>query len=140
MSTESKPHKHCKEMAQYAQDAAETDRPWERWEYYRESSCQWVSLRRHPSWYLASQYRRKPRTININGFEVPEPAREPLKHGQAYYIPIIANMFDKPDPYMQFIWTGTPIDYSWLARGLIHLPKEAAAIHTKALLSFTSNE
>jgi hypothetical protein len=27
------PHKHAKLMALYAEDAAETDKPWERWEY-----------------------------------------------------------------------------------------------------------
>jgi hypothetical protein len=135
-----KPHKHCKEMAQYAQDAAETDKPWERWEYYSNRGRGWVSLDISPVWCELVEYRRKPRTININGFDVPEPVREPLKHGQEYYIPIIADFFSNPNPYAQFIWTGTPIDNSWLARGLIHLPKEAAAIHTKALLSFTSNE
>jgi hypothetical protein len=120
-------------MAQYAQDAMETDRPWERWEYYNESSRQWCSLRRHPSWYLASQYRRKPRTININGFDVPEPAREPLERGQQYYAP---NITGCAQIWMGCTWEGNHVDKCWLARGLIHLTKEAASIHSKALLSF----
>jgi hypothetical protein len=29
----------------------------------------------HPHWISNVDYRRKPRTININGIEVPEPVR-----------------------------------------------------------------
>lgn len=130
-------HKHAELMAQYAQDAAETDKPWERWERYHDFAGKWVSLTGNPSWYNDAQYRRKPKVILINGFDVPEPVREPLNQGQAYYIPIIANSFNSPNPYAQFMWTGTSIDNHWLSRGLIHLTKEAATLHAEALLSFT---
>ena len=30
-------HKHAELMMQYAQDAMETDKPWERWQYQTES-------------------------------------------------------------------------------------------------------
>jgi hypothetical protein len=130
-------HKHAELMAQYAQDALETDRPWERWEYCDEFDSSWEPLTTNPKWFTDFQYRRKPKVIIINGFEVPEPVREPLKHGQEYYIPIIADLFGESKPYAQFIWTGTRIENSLLSRGLIHLPKEAAAIHARAILSFT---
>lgn len=63
-------HVHAKLMAQYAQDATETDKPWERWEYKRPNTEEWMSLLyTHPSWFEHYEYRRKPQAININGLE-----------------------------------------------------------------------
>ena len=67
-------HKHAALMAQYAQDAAETDRPWERWQVYIMGG--WRNWDIPFTFYPESEYRRKPRTININGYEVPEPVRK----------------------------------------------------------------
>ncbi len=63
-------HKHAELMALYAQDAMETDKPWERWEL-RGGSTEWIACVENPEWETAIQYRRKPRTININGHAVP---------------------------------------------------------------------
>lgn len=126
-------HKHAELMAQYAQDAAETDKPWERWERYHDFAGKWVSLTGNPSWYNAAQYRRKPKVILINGFEVPEPVREPLKHETVYFTPSITRV-NGADCHT---WDGGKYDNSWLSRGLIHLTKEAATLHAEALLSFT---
>lgn len=52
-------HKHAQLMALYAKDAAETDRPWERWEC-RSRTVNWISMVAHPSWGLDSEFRRKP--------------------------------------------------------------------------------
>jgi hypothetical protein len=54
-------HIHAAAMLQYAQDAAETDKPWERWEF---NSCKdkadlWQPLHRHASWCPEHGYRRK---------------------------------------------------------------------------------
>ncbi len=120
-------------MLAYAQDAMESEKPWERWEYYCFIKGKWVPIHKSPLWDDGTEYRRKPRTININGFEVPEPVREPLEYRQDYYMPSIA--FDPGTDH--HTWRGDKYDDEWLARGLIHLTKEAAETHAKALLSFT---
>ena len=64
-------HIHAAAMAEYAKDAAETDKPWERWEF----SCgnrDYRSLQSQPLWVADFRYRRKPKVILINGHEVPE--------------------------------------------------------------------
>lgn len=66
MST--KAHPHAESMKLYAEDAAETDKPWERWEFRRPGSKRgncWVSFtglgdQPHPSWSDGCEYRRKP--------------------------------------------------------------------------------
>lgn len=129
-----KPHVHAENMALYAQDAAETDTPWERWENNHPSDhCGWKMCVDHPGWSPRAQYRRKPRTISINGIDVPEPVREPLENGQRCFIPEIGGML----LYSLTEWDGGGIDYRLLERGMIHLTKEAAIAHAKALLSFT---
>lgn len=127
-------HKHAELMAQYAQDAMETDKPWERWEYLAIAcSNTWRKCEGQPAWHFTMKYRRKPRTININGFEVPEPVRELLKDGAEYYIPSLKSS----GGHDCHNWHGDDYDNLWLAKGLIHLTKEAAQTHAKALLSFT---
>lgn len=126
-------HIHADLMLQYAQDAMTTDKPWELWEFKNSASCIWSSLAEHPSWYENLDYRRKPRTININGFDVPEPVREPLEIDEVYYTFNLSTSNIAGDT----VWDGRSFDLLNLKRGLIHLTKEAAELHAKALLSFT---
>ena len=63
-----KAHPHAANMMLYAQDAAETDVPWERWEYHPRSG--WENLNRHPGWDAHVQYRRKPKTIRIGEHDI----------------------------------------------------------------------
>ena len=59
-------HKHAELMAQYAQDAMDTDEPWLRWEFYSKTFGGWIDC--HvvaPSWYEQTEYRRKPQTRTI---------------------------------------------------------------------------
>ena len=53
-------HPHAELMALYAKDAAETDKPWERWEWFDPFLNQWSSLNSFPSWAPRIKYRRKP--------------------------------------------------------------------------------
>lgn len=53
-------HIHADLMMQYAQDALETDKPWERWEYMN-LSLTFVKLPENPTWNVAVAYRRKPK-------------------------------------------------------------------------------
>ena len=51
-------HIHAAAMAEYAKDALETDKPWERWEYYLDTDA-WIDCTSHPSWSTDCVYRRK---------------------------------------------------------------------------------
>lgn len=128
-------HRHAELMMEYARDAMETDKPWERWEFKFEGD-EWKDLVDHAIWRIDCEYRRKPKTININGHEVPEPVREPLKMQEIYYA---AYLFSRDEP-VSTIWSGASFDTYCLENGLVHVSKEAAIKHTEALLSFTRIE
>jgi len=125
-------HVHAELMMQYAQDATETDKPWERWQLFLDSG--WHKLPTNPSWDSTSQYRRKPKVILINGIEVPEPMQEKPKNGTTYFVPNL----DGESLEAEVIWCGDFSDICWWHRGLCHYTKEAAELHAKALLSFTA--
>ena len=59
-------HPHADKMAEYARDAAETDRPWERWQFYDEE-LGWLSCKGHPPWKTTTRYRRKPQRWEPRG-------------------------------------------------------------------------
>ena len=131
-------HVHAENMALYAQDAQETDTPWERWEfkYQHENDSAWVLLPGNPIWDEHLQYRRKPSTININinGFEVPEPCREAPPLDMPFHIPD-ASM---GGGVLGLIWTGSRYHCLLLDRGVVHLTFDAAKDHAYALWSFTA--
>jgi hypothetical protein len=124
---------------EYLKDWLEISKPWERWQF-RNIGSSWghSQCSGHPSWSESLEYRHiptPPKTININDFEVPEPVRKELEINQTYWY---------ADPYSRdsghdHIWRGDDIDRRLLQYGLIHLTKEAAMIHRKALISFTSH-
>ena len=81
-------HKHAELMMQYAQDAMETDKPWERWEIFIKDS--WRDLGECFFFAKEEEYQRKPKMISVtlaNGEVVswPEPHRAELKYRDAYY-------------------------------------------------------
>jgi len=130
-------HIHAELMALYAQDAMETDKPWVRWEGRKNGYDEWRPFESgHPSWLIDFEYRRKPRTININGHEVPEPVREKLGDDQTYYTVALTS----PSSIIGYDWNGDGIDLMLLKSGLIHLTREAAVAHAEALLSFTKKQ
>lgn len=126
-------HIHQKLMAQYAEDALITDMPWALWEC-RIIGTDWRQLYDSPTWEKTLQYRRKQKTIIINGFEVPEPVREPLPIGQIYYK---INLYPADRAKSVSKWLGGTTEMDYLRLGLIHLTQEAAELHAQALLSFT---
>lgn len=129
-------HKHAELMGLYAQDAMETDRPWKRWQIMYDGGTRWETLYKSPEWQIWHKYRRIPTTININGYEVPEPVRSPLKNGTMYYIP---NVYYS-DMYNSYEWRGDLTDLALLKKGVVHLTEEDCVKHTEALLSFTRIE
>lgn len=76
------------------------------------------------------KFRVKPKTININGIEVPEPLREAPPHGTEVWFTELG------DPN-RFVFTGCLGDQNYLYAGLMHLTRRAALLHSKALRSFT---
>jgi hypothetical protein len=121
-------HKHAAAMALYAQDAAETDMPWRRWE--TNPGGQWMSFDGSPEWDVNQDYRRKPRTIRIGERDVPEPMRIAPAIGSKYWcVRLIATAGVAPES-----WDGGTWDCDLLARGLCHTTKEAAIAHAEALI------
>ena len=129
-------HIHADTMAQYALDAKKYNEPWKQWEYYLDTDA-WIDCTSHPSWSTDCVYRRKSRTINIAGYEVPAPVREPLNPGQKFWA---VNPFLGPQ---EFIWDGCTGTQHALESGFVHLSEEAATQYynvLKILLSGTTSE
>lgn len=79
-------------------------------------------------------YRKKQKKIVINGFCVPAPETKPLDKNQHYFFP---NLY-VPELYGEAPWYGDQADMLALARGIVHLTKEAAIRHAKAMLGIDS--
>ena len=127
-------HIHAEQMGLYAEDALTTACPWELWET-RYTDGIWRDLQTNPRWLTDFEYRRKQKTIIINGFEIPEPMRVRPAVGDAYYYP---HLFS--GGVRTFPWIGDEIDQRAFKSGQCHLTKEAAELHLEALLSFTARE
>lgn len=80
-----------------------------------------------PLWELA------PETIEINGIDITKPESKELSYNTIYYMP----KPDYADLYHSSCWANHKIDKLRLERGLIHLTKENAIAHAKAIISFT---
>lgn len=128
-------HPRAELMMQYAQDAMETDEPWERWEVYVLNG--WITLEHDPIWSPRFSYRRKQKTININGYEVPEPLRVAPKIIKEQYVTVYVATTDCVDLCCTHTITGSDYDMELIKRGVLHTTRDAAVIHSKALLSFT---
>ena len=65
-------HPHAENMRLYAEDAAETDEPWERWEHQTWVSLnalsEWKPLSDHPEWHTDYWYRRITQSIKVEGW------------------------------------------------------------------------
>ena len=80
-------HVHAELMALYAQDAMETDKPWEWWERKTIYDSEWNELVEHPNWMKCNQYRRKPsgKVVVIDGEEFIVPNSFKPNYGDYYY-------------------------------------------------------
>lgn len=136
-----KPHNHAEAMKLYAEDAATTDKPWELWEFSYKEESHWYPLSNHLKWDSNYNYRRKAvksKTININGYEVPEPYRGSIGIGSKYYVAATTNRSDSVVPAHS--WDNFQYEEDLMKKGLLHLTQEAAQKHLEALLSFTRKE
>ena len=76
--------------------------------------------------------RIKPKTIMINGYEVPEPLKVKPEEDTYYFFPVLDD-----DMCGSSIWINHKVDVKRLKDGILHSTKEAAIKHAEALLSFT---
>ena len=127
-------HIHAKLMLQYAQDWAETDKPWERWEVAAPGD-KFVSLSSHPHWNEQLKYHRKPRTMTYT-ITLSEPLREAPETGSWYWLAETTS----DDFTSRFEWEGDDCDHSWLKRGLCFATKEDAVAAAKAMLPIKGEE
>lgn len=75
-------------------------------------------------------FRLKPRTITVNGREIVAGESEALRPDESYCAadPTACEYF------VSYRWSAHPLNLDHLSRGLVHLTKENAIAHAKAML------
>lgn len=130
-------HIHAEHMAAYANDAAETEKPWDRWEFANNGGIGWHSCDGHPGWYPDTLYRKKPekpKMVVVNGVALVDDRyteNDPPKRGTRYWLETL-EMEEMVDDYL---WVNDNRDKLWLERGLVHKTRECAIAFAKARLS-----
>lgn len=104
-----------------------------------DESVNWDDLIGYSEWLHRPEkwsVRRQQKTIKVNGFDVPEPCRVMPEIDSIYYIaaPSAKDMFSYTECREDIV------DRQFIDRGLIHLTKEAAIAHAKAMLGIDPNE
>ena len=112
-------HIHAAAMTEYAKDAAETDKPWERWEFCHMRG-EYQSLHSHPEWVEDNKYRRKPKTVLIKNDEM---------HWTLTF---------SGGGVISVYWLSEEDGINYLENGFIHYTKEETEKHFNALKSFTA--
>ena len=131
-----KGHIHAELMAQYAEDAKTTDKPWDKYEIRNifEGNTFWVPLLEGQFFKAASTNRRKNKMKLIHGVEVPNISFTP-KDGEYYYAPAInrLSMYGK-----DYCGHGCVITRVLAEHGCCYPDteegKQAAILHAKAML------
>ena len=129
-------HKHAELMMQYAQDAMETDKPWERWALFLPNGCGWVDCTSNPSWYDHIEYRRKPKMVSVtlmDGEVVswPEPEKNKPSYGCDYF-------YIEGQYTVKLGWFDHLDDKDRLEAGIVHLSSDAVMAHRDALLKINN--
>lgn len=129
-------HVHAELMAQYAEDAKSTAKPWELWQVkwqVKGGVGVWVDCRSHPTWGSATEYRRKSNSHVVHGVEIPDLRVSP-KCGEYYYL---ADPTESEFTYL-YLFRGDTQDNRWAERSLTYQHteegKQAAILHAKAML------
>lgn len=129
-----KGHVHQKLMAQYAEDAKTTDKPWELWQILTKTQDgdMWFCFKSQFYFSDKAKYRRKPKMKLIHGVEVPDIGITPEYEDMYYLADVYAvDLFDRQKA------TGR-LDFHWASIGLCYPHtedgKQAAILHAKAML------
>ena len=115
-------HKHAALMALYAQDAAETETPWELWEV--RHCDKWGGLSVHPNWHEPFDYRRKQKMLSVtlaDGEVVswPEPYTGALLLGSSYWSVGLTEVH-------RHTWKNSHTEHNLKEQGLLYLVEEDA--------------
>ena len=122
-------HVHAELMAEYAKDAAKSTEPWKDWEMTDSfDTTSWISCTGHPGWISVLNYRRKPKTVTINGIVVNKGLTK-ADYDTLVYIPAL----DLHEKY--FAIRFEDIYQRGLERGLVHATKEDAIAMADAMLA-----
>ena len=121
-------HRWHKEMALAAQDAAEIEDWWTRWEIkHPVSATGWYGPMAPFVFEYHREYRRKPVMVTRQ-ISYPGPCRDGLLLGHVYWLVAL-------DCVTTHAWGDCVYDdVKWLAQGRVHLTREAAEAHRVALL------
>jgi hypothetical protein len=123
-------HVHSKNMMLYAEDAAETDAPWRRWEFQLSGQGIWHTCNAHPRWNESCKYRRKHHTLTIGEMEVPEPLREAPEVGT--WVHLVSINYRQHCTAIK--WSGCDDDHAVLRQGMCHTSEKDAEEHRRALI------
>lgn len=129
---------HAALIDEYCKDWKANSSPWKDWQYQAPhwKGGSWDDCSGHPGFDPDYKYRRKPKTININGFDVPMPISVKPEIGQTFYW---INL-EYVNFYESTQWNGSPPDIIVFERNICHLDANSVIIHAKALLSFTGKQ
>jgi len=118
-------HKHYDLIVQWASDPEAWVVEW--------SNCGVWCKTKDPCWDADVKYRLIPKRkmMHLNGVEFPAPEREAPARGARYW------MCDLLSPVKVFEtqWQAMSVDRTALERGLVHLTREAAEAHARAMLA-----
>jgi len=131
-------HKHKQLMEILAHQILDgVENPGELWEFKYPNAEQWTECLSDslPCFHENMDFRLKQKTININGYKVPEPERVAPRYGDKYFKPSDYNK----KGYACHVWCNDQDDFRALENGVVHLTPEAAITHGKAIYSFTRN-
>ena len=124
-------HKHAALIAQYAQDAIETDEPWERWEVRSNSESLWRTGSSVICFHSSCEYRRKPRTMTYT-VTIPEPLRDAPEVDEKFYVADTT----MEDLYNWYEWSNSSTEKRLFERGLCFATEEDAIAAAKAMMPF----
>ena len=108
--------------------AAQMDVPWKDFIAYH-GQCHLAQITEH-DFGGACEYRLAPRTIFVNGVEVPAPEKVAPDNGVNFYTPEPCGEFF----FGRLVWCGGRLGDRLLAAGLVYLNREDAIARAKAML------
>lgn len=122
-------HPHADSMLEWEKDQREN--PGQVWQCRSVTAgTPWRDMIAPPRWQEGMQYRQKPKVRRIGAYEYPEPESKAPADEAEYWIPSTAS----EESAIAYTWRNDEPDFRWLARGLVHLTKEAAEAHCEAML------
>lgn len=123
---------HAPLLVQYAQDALETETPWQRWQWYDVVAECWVDATASLIFYATLKYRRKPQTVTRT-ITYPEPLKELPEGCEEIWIPKV-NVCARPEAIRISTHSNFSPSDGLIKAGLAHTTIGAALSHAKAWL------